>query len=117
MSDQAYSGTRQYSSGTSDYNALNYLIGEMVDSMGTVTIVQVTRVTNVGALAPVGYLDMRPMIHQIDGKGNTTPHDELSNVPYFRLQGGGDAIILDPKVGDIGIALICSRDKDRKSVV
>jgi hypothetical protein len=31
-------------------------------------------------------------------------------VPYFRVQGGADAIIIDPKVGDLGIAVFCSRD-------
>jgi hypothetical protein len=50
------------------------------------------------------------MVNMIDGIGNKTPHGTIFNLPYFRLQGGTSAIIMDPQVGDIGIALICDRD-------
>jgi hypothetical protein len=49
-------------------------------------------------------------VNQVDGAGNATPHDVLHHLPYFRLQGGSDAVILDPKVGDIGLAGFASRD-------
>lgn len=51
-----------------------------------------------------------PMVHQIDGDGNSTPHGIIHNVPYQRLQGGVCAVIIDPVVGDIGKALFASRD-------
>ena len=35
---------------------------------------------------------------------------EIHNVPYFRLQGGTNAVIIDPEVGDIGFCGFCSRD-------
>jgi phage baseplate assembly protein gpV len=58
----------------------------------------------------VGFVDVQPMVNQVDGTGNPTPHETIHNLPYFRLQGGVNAIILDPVVGDIGIAVFCSRD-------
>lgn len=34
----------------------------------------------------------------------------IYNVKYIRIQSGKSAIIIDPTIGDIGIALICDRD-------
>jgi hypothetical protein len=42
--------------------------------------------------------------------GNPIPHDVIHNLPYFRLQGGTNAVIVDPDVGDKGFAVFCSRD-------
>ena len=66
--------------------------------------------TNEGDLSPVGFVDIMPLVNQIDGKGNPTPHVTIYNIPYLRLQGGTNALILDPQVGDIGIAVFASRD-------
>jgi phage baseplate assembly protein gpV len=38
------------------------------------------------------------------------PHGTIYSVPYFRLQGGANAVILDPQVGDIGIAVFAESD-------
>jgi phage baseplate assembly protein gpV len=46
----------------------------------------------------------------VDGRGNATPHGTVFKLPYFRLQSGANAVIMDPVVGDIGIMLICDRD-------
>lgn len=50
------------------------------------------------------------MVDQIDGLGVPVPHVTLFNIPYFRAQGGQNAIILDPQAGDIGICVFASRD-------
>jgi phage baseplate assembly protein gpV len=34
----------------------------------------------------------------------------IYNVPYFRLQGGANGVIIDPQKGDIGICVFASRD-------
>ncbi|WP_246216996.1 oxidoreductase [Paraburkholderia panacisoli] len=67
-------------------------------------------VTNNGGVAPVGFLTLQPLVNQLDGYGNATPHGPIYNVPYFRLQGGANAIIIDPQVGDIGFAGFADRD-------
>lgn len=73
-------------------------------------LVKVVKCSNSGGLSPVGTVDVQPLVHQVDGKGRSTPHGIIYGIPYFRLQGGTDAIIIDPKAGDIGMAAFCSRD-------
>ena len=46
----------------------------------------------------------------LDGSGNAWPHGIIHNVPYMRVQGGANGIILDPAIGDVGIATVCDRD-------
>ena len=77
--------------------------------VGTVSLVQVKAVQP-GAVGPVGTVDVQPMVSMQDGAGTTTPHGIIHALPYFRLQGGANAVIMDPVVGDIGAALIASRD-------
>lgn len=76
--------------------------------------VQVTAVHG-GGLAPVGRVDVQPLIQQTDGAGNVTPLPILYGLPYLRWQGGASAVILDPVVGDIG--LVCFADRDVSAVI
>ena len=93
-----------------DYNAHAFLIQSLLNRAATATLVQVKAVTNAGGIAPVGYVDVQPMVAQVDGVGNAVPHGGVHNLPYFRIQGGASAIILDPQVGDIGVAVFCDHD-------
>lgn len=95
---------------SSDLNAQSFLINQIIGKLATTALVKVLAVTNSGGAAAVGYVDVQPMVHQVDGAGNPTPHGQINHMPYFRLQGGTDAVILDPKVGDIGFCVFCSRD-------
>ncbi|MDE1906085.1 MAG: baseplate assembly protein [Rhodospirillales bacterium] len=67
-------------------------------------------VTNAGGVSPVGTVDVMPLVSQVDGQGNAIPHGTIHACPYLRIQGGANAVILDPQVGDIGIAVVCDRD-------
>ena len=60
--------------------------------------------------AAVGYLSVRPMVFMVDGSNNNYDRATINNVPFFRLQAGGNAVILNPKVGDIGLIAYCERD-------
>jgi hypothetical protein len=72
--------------------------------------VKVTKVANSGGVAAVGFVDVQPLVDQQDGFGNAVPHGVLHNLPYFRMQGGVNAVILDPVVGDIGFAVFADKD-------
>ena len=61
-------------------------------------------------VSPVGFLSVRPMVFMIDGSNNNYDRATINNVPFFRLQAGGNAVILNPKVGDIGLIAYCERD-------
>lgn len=93
-----------------DFNNLSFMVKQAIAKLQTATLVRVMACTNAGEVSPVGNVDILPLINQIDGQGNATPHVTIFNVPYFRVQGGANAVIIDPQVGDIGIAVFASRD-------
>ena len=107
---QGYAGFQTLGDTGSPFSAHSFLITQLVNKLATISIVMVKGVTNAGGVQPVGLLDVQPMVAQVDGIGNPVPHEVINNLPYFRLQGGSNAIIIDPVVGDIGLALFCSRD-------
>jgi hypothetical protein len=106
----AYAGQRDYADGATDFGQLQFVIKQMIGRTATATLVQIKAVTNDGGVSPVGFVDVNPLVAQLDGNGQPTPHGIIHNVPYLRLQGGTNAVIIDPVVGDIGIAVFASRD-------
>lgn len=104
------SGTLSLEAMWGEYNQQTFVIQQLLNRVQTATLVQIQAVTNSGGVSPVGFVDVLPLVNQIDSDGVATPHVTIHNVPYARIQGGGDAIILDPKVGDIGICVFASRD-------
>lgn len=105
-----YAGQMGVSDDTSEYNKVAFVARQLVNLIATAKVVRVLAVTNAGGVEPVGFVDVQPLVNQVDGLGNPTPHGTVHNLPYARAQGGTDAIILDPKVGDIGIAVFADRD-------
>ncbi len=88
---------------------IGYIVESIMSRLQTVTLVKVVAVKG-GGLAPVGMVDVQPLVSQIDGSGGVIPHGTIFNIPYMRLQGGGNAVVIDPQVGDIGMCGFCSRD-------
>ena len=86
------------------------LIRQALDDTRTATLVQVIAVTNSGGLEPVGFVDIQLLVGRLDGDNQVINSGVVHDVPYMRLQGGTNAVILDPQVGDIGIALVADRD-------
>lgn len=110
MSDPTYSTYQNESSGANEVNALRFMMRRYLASMRTATLCKVLAVTNAGGVTPVGTLDLQPLVQQMDGDGNVVDLPILYGVPYSRLQGGTDAVILDPKVGDLGVVVFGDRD-------
>lgn len=103
-------GALKPSSNWGGYNEIIFAVQQAISKLQTATLVRVEACTNAGALSPVGNVDVTPLVNQIDADGNPTPHVTVYGLPYLRLQGGTDAVIIDPKPGDIGIAVFASRD-------
>jgi Phage protein Gp138 N-terminal domain len=64
---------------------------------------------------PVGSVDVQPLINQVfgvGGVGKETPieHTIIYDVPYLRLQGGVNAVICDPQIGDLGLVVFADQD-------
>lgn len=108
--ETGYQGQQDPGDGGGHLNAMAFLVKQALARVNTVTLVKVVAVKNAGGVEPVGFVDVQPLVNQIDGAGNAADHGILHGLPYFRLQGGANAIIIDPQVGDIGVAAFCDRD-------
>ncbi|BBG30456.1 Gp138 family membrane-puncturing spike protein [Zymobacter palmae] len=90
----------------------DFIINRIIGKHRTVTLVQVVAVKDEsGSGEPdTGCVDIKPLVMAKDAQGTLYSHGTIYNVPFFRLQGGSNAIVIDPHVGDIGIAVIADRD-------
>src|SRR5574337_655200 len=91
-------------------NAQAQLIRRILGDVHIATLVRVISCTNSGAVSAVGTVDVQPIVGQLDGAGNLVQHGPLHALPYLRIQGGSNAVIIDPQPGDIGIAIFADRD-------
>ncbi len=92
------------------HNNLNFVIQQALSKVQTATIVKVIACSNDGGVSPVGTVDVQILVKQISGQKVATPHVTMYGLPYLRIQGGSNAVIIDPQPGDIGIAVFASRD-------
>jgi hypothetical protein len=105
-----YYGTQKPTSASNEYNALKFIVDGILAQHNFVAWVKVVNVDAPGGLALAGTVDVQPLVNQIDGQGRPVPHAVINGLPYMRAQGGANAIILDPEVGDIGICVFADRD-------
>lgn len=105
-----FRGSADATSSGSDFNENSFLIWQTLRSISGAKLVKIMAVTNAGGVAPVGFVDVQPLVNQLDGFDNTVEHGTVYHLPYFRLQGGANAVILDPQINDIGVAIVEDRD-------
>lgn len=105
MGEESYKGFAAIPDAGGDFNELAFVFQQLAAAMATSQPVLVQAVSDGGLT-----VDIQPMVAQIDGAGNATPHGIVHNVPVLRVQGGTNGIIVDPVAGDIGMAVIASRD-------
>lgn len=108
--DNGYYGLQKPTSATDEFNAQMFVIRQFLNSRNYVALVKVIRITAPGGLELAGTVDVQPLVNQLDGQGNAIPHGVVNDLPYFRMQGGTNAIIMDPVAGDIGYCVFCDRD-------
>jgi len=111
MSDdkQGYTGHRVITSGGSDHNLRRLQIEGVHDERRTTVPVKIVAVHG-GGVGPAPTADVQPLVDQVDGLGNRTPHAPSYNVPVSRVNGANGAIISDPVAGDIMIMSVADRD-------
>lgn len=110
MADNGNFGQRALATDASTWNQIQFAIQQLLMQVQTLTLVQVVSVTNAGGLSPVGRVAVQPLVNQMTGDNVAVPHGVINDVPYVRLQGGANAVIIDPVAGDIGICGFASRD-------
>lgn len=89
--------------------ALNFVVSQILNDIQTASLVEIVGVEANG-VGPVGFVDVKPLVNQVTGNRKAVEHGVIYKIPYFRIQGGKNAIILDPEIGDIGVCVFCSRD-------
>jgi hypothetical protein len=114
MSSDGFLPQSRPNTGNSEFNVITFLVKQLMSQMNVATLVKVVAVYPVSTYGPVGTVDVLPLVEQVDGSGRPVPHAVVHGLPYLRIQGGAVAIILDPKVDDIGFCVFA--DKDISSV-
>jgi hypothetical protein len=109
-SGAGYPGQLGLNGGTSQFGAMSFLIEQMQGIFRTCTIVKVVKCTNAGGVSPMGTVDVIPIINMVDGLMQGTEHGTVYGLSYARVQGGRNAVICDPRPGDLGVAVISDRD-------
>lgn len=97
-------------SGSSEYNKFQFAMRRYMANIRTIQLAQVISCTNNGGLSPVGTVKIQLLLNQTDAAGNVTALPIIFNVPYVRIQGGSNAVIIDPAPGDIGMVGFGDRD-------
>lgn len=87
---------------------LEYTITRLLRQIHTVELVKVLAVYPTAGT--VGFVDVQPLVQDRTTNGVVLAQVPIYKAPYLRLQAGASAVILDPVVGDIGIALYAQRD-------
>ena len=109
--DENYGYGQQSPSDSADgYNATAFLVRQLINQMETSKLVKVAAVHSNGDVAGTGTVDVVPLVNQIDGANQATPHGTVYGLPWTRLQGGANAVICDPMVGDVGMVVVSDRD-------
>ena len=107
--DNNYTENASFGLSTDEIAQIRYQFDAFIREMYACLPCKVLAV-NGGGLAPVGTANIQPLIQQQTATGEMVPYPAIYNAPYFRLQGGANAIIIDPAPGDIGFAVFSSRD-------
>lgn len=98
-------GQQGFSTSASDYNAADFHI---VQALMRVNTAEPVRVVSVNASART--VDVQPLVRIVAGGGDTLEQSQLFELPYLRIQGGKNAVIVDPQPGDVGLAVYAMRD-------
>lgn len=105
----AVQGIADIYAGLTQFNQLSFMMRTMMNKEINTAIPVVVKEVMAGNGA-VGYVKALPLVNDMDAEGNAVDVAIIPKLPYFRLQGGKVAIITDPIVGDIGIAVFAKKD-------
>ena len=109
--DTTRTSNRKLNSGASEYNAISFLVEQMIKGMVNTAIpVRVDSCTKPGVGGAAGYVSATPLVQQRGADGKSLQPVSLPQLPFFRLQCGTAAVVLDPQPGDVGLAVFSQQD-------
>lgn len=85
-----------------------YVITQLIRKIKTVDLVKVLAVYPTAGT--VGFVDVQALVQQQATNGVVIDNVPIYRLPYLRLQGGKSALIIDPAVDDLGVAMFAQRD-------
>lgn len=88
---------------TGEYDAMLRVVRQVLAGAHFCALARVVSVES-------GKVDVQPLVNMLDGEGNAIPHGVINDLPFLRLQGGGNAVIIDPQAGDIGLVVVTDID-------
>ena len=103
MAENTVKGQKKPNTAGSEYNALQFVIQQAMNRISTAIPVRVQAVDGL-------YVDAVPLVSNVDGYGEAVTPTTLFHLPVFRYHAGVGAVILDPVVGDIGLAVFAQAD-------
>lgn len=102
-------GQRNIYSGVAPQNAFDFKMEQKIKDVST-AIPVIVKGVQAGGVGAVGYVDVLPLVTNVSGSNEAVQPVTLYHLPYFRLQGGKAAIICDPEINDIGLAVFAQTD-------
>ena len=105
-----YQGQQGFSASASAYNAETFRVRQLLRRINTAEPVRVVSV-HPGSGA-TGTVDVLPLVRLVAGDGQGMDQSVLFTLPYLRVQGGKNALIIDPQPGDVGLAVYAMRDTE-----
>ena len=89
--------------------AQEFIIQSLIHStINTAELVRVLAVTPTSDR--VGFVTVQPLIQDATTDDTVLAQSPIYNVPFLRIQGGVSAVIIDPAINDIGVAIFAQRD-------
>lgn len=111
MSDKELSANYDNFASSNPLNSIEFFIRSLISQVVSTSLpVVVTAVERKGEEAGAGYVTVKPLLQPRNNSGDGLEVTTIPKLPYFRLQHGKAAIICDPKVGDIGLAVVAKHD-------
>ena len=103
MADNTVKGQKKPNTAGSEYNSLQFMMQQALNSISTAIPVQVQAVDGL-------FVDALPLVSNVDGFGQAVEPTTLFHLPVFRYHAGVAAVIVAPVPGDIGLAVFAQAD-------
>lgn len=112
MSDSVYTNKGLYSQNNLP-NAMDYIARSIIKQMINTAIPVVVEQVMPGDENAAGYVQCLPLVMPRDAQNNSIQTVSIPRLPFYRMYAGRAAIVCDPVVGDVGLAVFAQQDSSR----
>lgn len=110
MSEEFRSNVDDFAN-ASAINSMEFFVRTLIAKVVSTSLpVVVTAVERPATGSGAGYVRVKPLLQQRNNQRQGVLGVDIPRIPFFRLQHGKCAVVCDPKVGDIGLAVVCKND-------